>query len=71
MGLSENIWVIAAAIYVLGMFPLFYYYQSFPLDRFGTTITRLTLISIFGAVGVLFIYIFLGAWGTSRREEEI
>jgi hypothetical protein len=71
MGLVDNLWVIAAIVYVAGMFPLFYLYQAYPLDRFGDTITRATIISIFGAVGLLSLYIFAGAWGKSPSDEQL
>jgi hypothetical protein len=68
MTIRNHIWLIGAAIYVAGMFPLFFLYQAYPLDRFGTTITRVTLISIFGAVGLLFLQMVLAAWGEQPRE---
>lgn len=71
MDYKEELWLIGAIIYVLGMFPLFYLYQAAPLDRFGGLITNMTYISIFGAVGVLFIYMLIGAWGNSPRDEDL
>lgn len=68
MSLRNHIWLIGAAIYVAGMFPLFYLYQAYPLDRFGLTITRATLISIFGAVGLLFLQMVLAALGEKSQE---
>ena len=71
MELKEELWVIGAAIYVLGMFPLYYLYNAQPFDRFGALITGLTLISIVGAVGVLFAYMFIGAWGNGPKDEDL
>lgn len=71
MDLKEELWVIGAAIYVLGMFPLYYLYNTQPFDRFGTLITGLTLISIVGAVGVLFAYMLIGAWGNGPKDEDL
>ena len=71
MDLKEELWVIGAAIYVLGMFPLYYLYNTQPFDRFGTLITGLTLISIIGAVGVLFAYMLMGAWGNGPKDEDL
>ena len=71
MELKEEVWLIGTIVYVLGMFPLFYIYQSQPFNRFGTLITGLTLISIIGAVGILFIYILIGAWGKSPKDEDL
>jgi hypothetical protein len=69
MDLKGQLWVIAAIIYVGGMFPLFYVYQTQPLERFGTLATSLTYISIFAAVGILFIHIWLGAWGKDAKAQ--
>lgn len=71
MEIKEELWVIGAIIYVLGMFPLYYLYNAQPFDRFGTLITGLTLISIVGAVGILFIYMFIGAWGNGPKDEDL
>lgn len=71
MDIKEDLWVIGAVIYVLGMFPLYYLYNTQPFDRFGTLITGLTLISIVGAVGILFVYMFIGAWGKGPRDEDL
>lgn len=71
MELKEELWLIGAIVYVLGMFPLFYLYEARPFDRFGTLITGLTLISIVGAVGILFIYMLIGAWGKGPRDEDL
>lgn len=71
MELREELWVIAAAVYVLGMFPLFYLYQTYPLERFGSVSQSMTVISLFGAIGLLFIYMLIGAWGKGPREEDL
>jgi hypothetical protein len=62
VALRSHIWLIGAAVYMVGMFPLFFLYQAYTLDRFGLTITRATLISIFGAVGLLFLQMVVAAW---------
>lgn len=66
--MKDNIWLIGAIIYTLGMFVLFYEYQAYPLDRFGAIITSSTLISIIGAIGLLFLQLFIGGWGESKEE---
>jgi hypothetical protein len=71
MNLKDNIWLIGAVIYVAGMFPLFYLYQAYPMDRFGLTITRMTIISIVGAVAFLFAQMFIGAMGEATPESEL
>lgn len=71
MELSEHIWLIGTLIYVLGMFPLFYIYQAYPLDRFGSLAQDLTYISIFGAIGLLFLHMLVGAWGKGPRDEDL
>jgi hypothetical protein len=71
MEVKEKVWLIAAVVYVLGMFPLFYLYQANPLDRFGTLITNMTYISLFGAIVLLSIYIWIGAWGEGPKEEDL
>lgn len=62
MILRDELWVIGATIYVVGMFPLLYFYQVDPTQRFAEFVTRFTIISIFGAVGLLFLQMLLGAW---------
>jgi hypothetical protein len=69
MGLRDEIWVIGAAVYVLGMFPLYYLYTVYPMQRFGDLISRITIISLFGAIGLLFIYILIAAWGSGDSDE--
>lgn len=71
MELKEELWLIGTIIYVLGMFPLYYLYNAQPFDRFGSLITGLTYISIFGAVGVLFLYMLVGAWGKGPKDEDL
>lgn len=71
MDLRYHLWQIAAAIYVLGMFPLFYYYQTMPFDRFSALIQSLTYISLFGAIVVLFIHMLVGAWGKGPKDEDL
>jgi len=65
---KDYIWLVGAVIYTLGMFVLFYEYQAYPLDRYGNMITTSTLISIVGAIGFLFLQLFIGAWGESKEE---
>ena len=71
MELKEEVWLIGTIVYVLGMFPLFYLYNAHPFDRFGTLITDLTIISIVGAVGIIFLYILIGAWGNGPKDEDL
>jgi hypothetical protein len=71
MDLKEELWLIGAIVYVLGMFPLYYLYNAQPFDRFGALISGLTLVSIVGAVGILFMYMLIGAWGKGPREEDL
>ncbi|MDG6981327.1 MAG: hypothetical protein JRN51_09500 [Nitrososphaerota archaeon] len=71
MKVSENIWVIAAVIYVAGMLPLWYYYNIAPFDRFSSIAQTLPYISIFGAVFVLFTHILVGAWGKGPKDEDL
>jgi hypothetical protein len=71
MEIKEEIWLIGAIIYVLGMFPLYYLYNAQPFDRFGSLITGLTLISIIGVVGVLFLFMLVGAWGNPPKDEDL
>ena len=71
MELKEELWLIGTIVYVLGMCPLFYLYQASPTERFGTLITSMTIISIVGAVGILFLYMLVGAWGKGPRDEEL
>jgi hypothetical protein len=70
--LTEYFWVIASVIYVGGMFPLYLYYQSDPLGRFGPG-TSLDIISTAGAF-LLFIQFFVAAWfapSRKRRADEV
>jgi hypothetical protein len=67
----DHIWLIAAIVYVLGMFPLFYVYNIMPLDRFGSLAQSLTLVSITGAVIVLTIHMLVAAWGKSPKDEDL
>lgn len=71
MEIREELWLIGAIIYVLGMFPLYYLYNAQPLDRFGSLIQGMTYISIFGAVGILFLFMLVGAWGNGPKDEEL
>lgn len=71
MELRESVWLIGTLVYVLGMFPLWYVYQTQPFDRFGTLMQTLPLISIFGAVGLLFIYMLFGAMGKPPKDEDL
>lgn len=71
MNIADDIWLIGAIIYVLGMFPLFYFYSYTSVDKFGAILTNLTYISIFGAVGVLFLFMLVGAWGNGPKDEDL
>lgn len=71
MELSEHIWQIAAVVYVLGMFPLYIVYNMYPADRFGSLAQSLTIISIFGAVGLITIHMLIGAWGKGTKDEDL
>ena len=71
MDIKEEIWLIGAIVYVLGMFPLFLLYNAQPFDRFGSLIQGMTFISIIGAVGLLFIYMLIGAWGNGPKDEDL
>jgi hypothetical protein len=58
-GIKEYIVVIAAVIYVLAMFPLFYFYQIAPADRY-TILPDLTWVSTAGCI-LLFAQWFVAA----------
>jgi uncharacterized membrane protein len=65
---KDYVWLIGAVVYVFGMFVLFWEYQTNPLDRFGSLLTSSTLISIFGVLGLLFLQLFIGAWGENKEQ---
>lgn len=71
VALKHQLWLIGAIIYVAGMFPLFYFYQVLPFDRFGTTMQTLTYISLFGAIIILFLHMLVGAWGEGPKAEDL
>jgi len=61
---KENIYVIAGIIYVAGMFPLYYLYQTNPASRYDL-IWTVSYISIAGAM-LLFLQLLAAAW-TARE----
>lgn len=65
MNLKEHFWLLAAVIYVGGMFPLFVLYEMFPADRFGALISNMTYISIVGVTGLLFLFMMVAAFGSN------
>jgi hypothetical protein len=70
-GIKDNIYVIAAIIYVAAMFPLYYVYQTDPSQTFRL-LPNLALISI-GGIFLVFLQFIVAAWnahGPERRETE-
>jgi hypothetical protein len=67
-GVKEYIFAIGAVIYVLGMFLLLYVYQMNPGSNY-TTIPTVSLVSIFGAIGLLFAQLFVAAWKTPNEPQ--
>ncbi len=63
-GWKDHVWIIASIIYVGGMLPLYYLYQTDPASRYGL-ISNVSYLSIAGAM-LLFLQFFIGAW--SSRE---
>ena len=58
--LKDNIYVIAAIIYVAGMFPLYYLYQANPANNYQI-VSDLSYISIGGAF-LLLLQLLVAAW---------
>ena len=71
MEIMDHLWLIAAIVYVAGMFPLFLAYNAMPFDRFGSLAQSLTIVSIIGAVGIMTIHMLVGAWGKGPKDEEL
>jgi hypothetical protein len=67
-GWKEYIFAIAAVIYVAGMFPLFYVYDTSPGSTF-TLMPTLTIVSIGGAF-LLFGQFLVAAWTAPRKSEK-
>lgn len=73
-GIKENIFLIAAIIYVGGMFLLFYVYQTgsptvlLPGNSYST-IPTVTLLSTFGCF-LLFLQLFVAVWKTPKERRE-
>jgi hypothetical protein len=57
---KDYIYVISAIIYVLGMFPLYFFYQASPANNY---IPYLSYISVGGAF-LVFLQLFAAAWTT-------
>ncbi len=58
--IKDYIYVIAAIIYVVAMFPLYIVYQSNPSQAYGI-LPNLSLISI-GGIFLVFLQLFVAAW---------
>lgn len=66
-GIKENLYIIAAAIYVGGIFLIFYFYETYPGDAY-TLIPNVTYLSIFGAF-ILFGQLLVAAWKTPNEPQ--
>jgi hypothetical protein len=69
-GLRDYIFLIAAVVYVVGMFPLYFVYQSDPSQTFRL-LPNLAYISI-GGISLVFLQFLVAAWGArgpEKREE--
>jgi hypothetical protein len=64
---KDDIWIISAIIYVGGMFPLYYLYESNPANRYGL-ISDVSYISVAGAM-ILFLQLLTAAWFTKNRPK--
>ncbi|HXQ92120.1 MAG TPA: hypothetical protein VN739_03875 [Nitrososphaerales archaeon] len=58
--LKDKIYIIAAVIYVVGMFPLYYLYQANPAGNYQI-VSDLSYISIGGAF-LVFLQLLIAAW---------
>jgi hypothetical protein len=68
MNWKEYIFAIAAVIYVAGMFPLFYVYETVPSSTY-TLLPTLTIVSIIGAF-LLFGQLLVAAWTAPKRAKD-
>ncbi len=67
-GLRDYIYAIAAVIYVGGMFPLLYLYQTYPTERYQI-IPGFTIISV-AAAFLLFGQFFVAAWMAPTKQKK-
>ncbi len=71
-GIKDYIYLIAAVIYVVAMFPLYFVYQSDPSQTFHI-LPNLALISI-GGISLVFLQFLSAAWdarGPEKKEAEV
>jgi uncharacterized membrane protein len=71
-GLKDYIYLIAAVIYVVAMFPLYFVYQSDPSQTFHI-LPNLALISI-GGISLVFLQFIVASWdakGPEKKETEL
>ncbi|HZW55126.1 MAG TPA: hypothetical protein VFF30_02460 [Nitrososphaerales archaeon] len=64
--LRDSIWLIGAIIYVLGMFPLFYFYQYSHSTDYGL----IDMIATAGAF-IVMAQAFLGAFDDKKTPESV